>query len=66
MKSNYDFSKGTRNPYSNILKTQITIDIDGATLEYFKNMAEEYDLPYQTVIGLYLLDCKNNKRRLRF
>ena len=66
MRDEYDFSKGIKNPYAKKLKQQITINISKDALEYFKNMAEEYGIPYQTLINLYLVDCKNNNRKLGF
>ena len=66
MRDEYDFSKGIKNPYAKKLKQQITINISKDALEYFKNMAEEYGIPYQTLINLYLVDCKINNRKLGF
>lgn len=66
MRDEYDFSKGIKNPYAKKLKQQITINISKDALEYFKKMAEEYGIPYQTLINLYLVDCKNNNRKLGF
>ena len=63
MKKSYDFSKGKRNPYAKQLKKQITIRIDPATLEYFKGLADETGIPYQTLINLYLRDCAQSKKR---
>ena len=64
MKENYDFSKGVKNPYAKRLKKQITIRIEEPTIEYFKGLAEELDLPYQTLINLYLRDCAQSGRKL--
>lgn len=64
MKKEYDFSKGRRNPYANRLKRQVTIRLDQATIEYFKKMAAEAGIPYQTLINLYLRDCATAQRRL--
>lgn len=66
MKKEYDFTNARRSPYPAKLKQQITININKEALEYFKEMANEYGVPYQTLINLYLVDCKNNKRRLGF
>lgn len=66
MKKEYDFSKGVKNPYSSQLKKQITININEDALEYFKNMSKETGVPYQTLINLYLIDCKNQNRKLSF
>jgi predicted DNA binding CopG/RHH family protein len=64
MKQEYDFSKGRRNPYAKLLKRQVTIRLDQATIAYFKKLAEESEIPYQTLINLYLRDCASSKRRL--
>jgi uncharacterized protein (DUF4415 family) len=63
MKKNYDFSKGKRNPYAKRLKRQITIRLDEATLAYFKRLADETEVPYQTLINLFLRDCARAKKR---
>lgn len=63
MKKNYDFSKGKRNPYAKKLKKQVTIRLDEETLEYFKGLADETGIPYQTLINLFLRDCANAKKR---
>jgi len=44
MKKRYDFSKGRRNPYAKLLKRQLTIRLDEATIAYFKNMAETAEI----------------------
>ncbi len=65
MRDNYDFSKSKRNPYAKRLKKQITIRIDEDTIEYFKDMAEEKGIPYQSLINLYLRDCAETHRKLK-
>ncbi len=64
MKKHYDFSKGKRNPYARRLKRQITIRLDEDTLAYFKNLAADAEMPYQTLINLFLRDCARGKKRL--
>ncbi len=64
MRKTYDFSKAKRNPYARKLKKQITIRLDEATVEYFKGIAAELSIPYQTLINLYLRDCASSGRRL--
>ena len=54
-----------KNPYSNRLKKQVTINLDVETVEYFKKMSEQNGVPYQTLINLYLSDCVENKRQLK-
>ena len=64
MKKEYDFSKGTKNPYATRLKRQVTIRLDGGTIGYFKSLAVEIGIPYQTLINLYLRDCAIQRREL--
>ena len=66
MKKEYDFSKGKKNPYESKLKKQITINLNEEVLTYFKAMSDETGIPYQSLINLYLLDCVNNKKTLKF
>jgi uncharacterized protein (DUF4415 family) len=63
MKDSYDFSKGKRNPYAKRLKKQVTIRLDEGTLEYFKDLAEDTGIPYQTLINLFLRDCAQTKKK---
>ena len=64
MKTQYDFSKGKKNPYSKQLKKQITINLSEEVLDYFKELSEETSVPYQTLINFYLLDCVKNKKKM--
>lgn len=64
MKKHYDFSNGKKNPYSKLLKKQITINLSNEVLDYFKELSEQTSVPYQTLINFYLLDCVKNKRTL--
>ncbi len=66
MRDHYDFSKmkGRKNPYIKYMKQPVTIRLDRDIVEYFKDMAEEMNIPYQSLINLYLRDCAINKRKL--
>jgi len=64
MRREYDFSKGRRNPYASRLKRSVTIRLDEHTIAYFKNLATELEIPYQTLINLYLRECAGTGRRL--
>lgn len=57
MLEEYDFSNAIKNPYVKKLKKQITINIDEKSIEYFKSLSEEFGIPYQTLINMYLSDC---------
>ena len=54
-----------KNPYASRMKKQITINIDGSTIDYFKSMAAADGIPYQTLINLYLRDCADNRRKIQ-
>jgi predicted DNA binding CopG/RHH family protein len=64
MRKSYDFSKAIKNPYAKRVKRQLTIRVDDATITYFKTLAEEINVPYQTLINMYLRDCAASHRRL--
>ena len=66
MKEHYDFSrmKGRKNPYLKHLKQPVTMRLDRDTVQYFRAMAEESGIPYQSLINLYLRDCAANNRKL--
>ena len=63
MRKEYDFSKSKRNPYSRILKKQITIRIEPETIAYFKKLAEESGITYQNLINMYLRECVRNHKK---
>lgn len=63
MRKEYDFSKGKRGAYNARMKKQITIKIDEATIQYFKDLAEETGVPYQNLINLYLRDCASKGKK---
>lgn len=63
MRKSYDFSKSIKNPYARRMKKQITIRIDEVVISYFKAMAAEQGIPYQSLMNLYLLDCAASQRK---
>ncbi len=67
MKAEYDLSKmkSRKNPYARQLKKQVTLRLDPEVIDYFKERAEESGLPYQTLINLYLQDCRATGRKLK-
>lgn len=64
VRESYDFSDSVKNPYAKRLKNQVTLQIDDEAISYFKQLAEEKGIPYQSAINLYLRDCANEHRRL--
>ena len=63
MKKEYDFSKSIKNPYSKKLKKQISIRIENDTVEYFKKLASEIDIPYQNLMNIYLKECAEQNKK---
>jgi predicted DNA binding CopG/RHH family protein len=57
LRKQYDCSGARRNPYAKRIKRQVTIRLDQTTVEYFKQLAIDAAMPYQTLINLYLRDC---------
>lgn len=63
MRKEYDFSNARKNPYAKRLKRQVTMRLDTISIDYFKRLAAEMDIPYQNLINLYLMDCANQQLR---
>ena len=68
LREEYDIAElhPRKNPYAKKLKQQITINLNIDTVTYFKTLAEQIGIPYQTLINLYLADCAEHKRQLSF
>ena len=66
MKDEYDFSemKSRKNPYASKLKKPVTIRLGEDVISYFKDMAEETGVPYQSLINLYLRDCAAHHKKI--
>ncbi|TQV64747.1 MAG: BrnA antitoxin family protein [Halothiobacillaceae bacterium] len=66
MKAEYDLStmKSRRNPYASQLKKPVTMRLSEDVVDYFKRMAEEAGIPYQSLINLYLRDCVMQHRKI--
>jgi predicted DNA binding CopG/RHH family protein len=65
MRKSYDFSESVKTSYAKRLKKQIAIRLDEETISYFKAMAEDKGIPYQSLINLYLRDCASEHRQLK-
>lgn len=66
MKTEYDLStmKSRKNPYVTKLKKPVTMRIGEDVIGYFKQMADEAGMPYQSLINLYLRDCAAHHRKI--
>ena len=67
MKAESDLSrmKSRGNPYAAKLKRPVTMRLSEDVVVYFKRMADEAGVPYQSLINLYLRDCLANNRKVR-
>ena len=67
MKAEYDLSKmrSRRNPYASKLKKPVTMRLSEDVIDYFKSMASEAGVPYQSLINLYLRDCLAQHRKVQ-
>ena len=66
MKKEYDLSKmkSRPNPYASKLKKPVTMRLGEDVVNYFKSMAEDAGVPYQSLINLYLRDCISQRRKV--
>lgn len=66
MKKEYDLSKmkSRKNPYASKLKKPVTMRISEDVIGYFKDMAEDEGVPYQSLINMYLRDCVAQHRKI--
>lgn len=67
MKAEYDLSKmkSRRNPYAAKLKKLVSMRLSEDVVDYFKGMATEAGVPYQSLINLYLRDCVMKHRKVQ-
>lgn len=67
MKAEYDLSrmKSRKNPYAAKLKKPVSMRLSEDVLDYFKNMASDAGVPYQSLINLYLRDCVMKHRKVQ-
>jgi predicted DNA binding CopG/RHH family protein len=67
MKAEYDLSKmkRIRNPYPRLLTKTVKLRISNEAIAFFKKMAEEKGVSYETLINFYLIDCAMRKKPLR-
>ena len=66
MKTEYDLSKmkSRKNPYAAKLKKPVSMRLSEDVVTYFKGMANEAGVPYQSLINLYLRDCAAKHKQL--
>ncbi len=69
MREEYDFSEAKKNPYAKKLKAekqQVTMNMNKSTIVYFKNLSSQTNIPYQTLINLFLDECVKEKKTIHF
>ena len=66
MPSEVDFSDSVANPYVGRVRRRVTINIDGENVDYFKAESARTGIPYQTIINMYLTECREQENHLAF
>lgn len=66
MRSEYDFSESTPSPYAAHARRPVTIRLDVDVIDYFKGLATETGVAYQSLINLYLKQCARDQLRPQF
>lgn len=66
MKAEYNLPKmkSRKNPHASKLKKPVTMRLSEDVIDYFKALAEETGVPYQSLINLYLRDCVAQHRKI--
>jgi len=66
MKAEYDLSKtkSRQDPYASKPKKPVTVRLLEDVVQYFKDMAAEAGVAYQTFINRYLRDCLAQNRKV--
>ena len=63
MREEYDFSNARKNPYAKKIKKQVTIRLEPEVIDYFKELAKDNGIPYQTLINLFLRECAQSRKK---
>ena len=56
--------KSRKNPYASKLKKPVSMRLSEDVVSYFKKMAVDAGVPYQSLINLYLRDCVIKHRKV--
>lgn len=67
MRTEYDLTnmKSRPTPYASKLKKPVTIRLYEDVITYFKDMAEDAGVPYQSLINLHLRNCATQHRQVQ-
>lgn len=58
MGDGYDFSESRQNPHVARLRKPVTMNLDAANIDYFKEVAARTGVPYQVIINMCLTECR--------
>ncbi len=61
MKKEYDFSTGIRNPFTDQLKTSVTITLSNEVFDYFNQKAHSLNIPIDLLLSTCLSDCASRE-----
>jgi len=62
MAKEYDFTESIPSPYVKKLKKPVAVGLEEDVVNYSKALAQDTDIPYPTLINLYLKDCMRTQR----
>ena len=63
MKTKRTSLERTKHPHASTLKRHVTIRLDDDPIGYFKSLAVDTGIPYQTLINLDLRECAAKKKK---
>ena len=63
MENESDLSRSVKDLGTRTLKKQITIRLEKETIDDFKQMAAETDIPWRKLIRMFLRDCAEKELR---
>lgn len=66
MPAEVDFSASVPNPYVGRVRRRVTLNLDGANVDYFKGEADRTGVPYQILINMCLTECRERGGHLTF
>lgn len=68
MRDEYDFTDSVPNPYVNRVpqRKTVTMNMDVRVIDYFKEESRRTGVPYQNLINMYLLECVEEQKHIKF
>ena len=61
----FDFEHCKPNPYADMVRKPMTMNVDVRTIDYFKEESERTGIPYQNIINMYLRQCVDEQKHVK-